>query len=569
MADPDPMDDLASEVRRFFDRFAVDDLRRMDGVLRRLAFEPDLIDRIMARRGARTSEEREVLRAYEPYSDWCRLLASLRRCATKHDVPVGNPPHVPQDIGAIARQAGVEWTDEERDCFTGYLIHDPSNLRRILTWILRRLRVHVEWNGGDPHEIVAANAEDALGKFCDPSRNSATSLDGTIDWYLPKQAPAPTRAFVQRLNDRFEALHADVLAGQIMGGYLWGLLLARIQGEVYPKVDSHCLAEARRWVRTWRGQDFPMLLPLQDDQLAAEACDGGSDPTLPPDAGPRDRTRQAAALQRLKDAIRNRHSRYADALDCLPEEQQVVFLSRFLEIPHSDIAGTVTTMPRIDWEHAGRRGKQPPGCTENNSRQLAWRAQVGVVERVGRRALAPRGGSDIQVDIDQPLAAINRACEAWITWMRDDEPLVTTPEACKWPDSLRSGLADACLEEARFILLGRLMLDKSHRDIAEKISKERVGRLLGALPADMRKLTECGVSTLIRARRGEVPEAARRLERELRAAHAARYPGETEWLTSNCDALRGLRFTEYESRTKCHRGLMAILQLGWRQGDEP
>ncbi len=516
----------------------------MDTVLDRLVDEPDLITRIRERGGARTPEEAAALEAYEPYPHWRRLLDSLRKCAMEHGVPVGTPPHVPQEIGAIASKAGVEWRDRERGRFTEYLLR---NLGRILGWILLRLRAHVHWNGGDREAIRADDAEreflsflapdtegyrarrhiasitakranertpaetrtlrlfDALvgrvsvDDFCavgseilrrhglprdrrdraaacinepaagplfarvseradeiastwsendtvafterftrrdlhdlrvlilaslsvyvDRYADSAggvqdvnaedawndffpigvkacggdferTSLDRLIDWYRPQRAPEQTCAFVNWLNDRFEAQQRGVLTGQIMGGYLWALLLARIRGTVYPQLDSHCLSAARRIARRQRDQDFPTLLPLQDDQLSAPEkngdgdltlhpdagpVDGGGDLTLHPDAGTQDRGRQSEALQSYRDAIRGAgRPVLADGLETLSEEQQLAFLSCCFGICHRDIAGTVTAMRRIDWEKAGGPGNPPRECTEGGSRQLTWRAR--------------------------------------------------------------------------------------------------------------------------------------------------------------------------------------------------
>lgn len=125
---------------------------------------------------------------------------------------------------------------------------------------------------------------------------------------------------------------------------------------------------------------------------------------------------------------------------------------------------------------------------------------------------------------------------------------------------MKNDLDRSRAEERRFAVVGRLMLDLCHRDIADRITEERVRRLLGELPNPMRRRTGTELRNIMYANRRRASEVGMEAIERLRAAYAEEYPRETAWVTGDLAALRRLRCTEHDSRVTCHLALKAILR---------
>ena len=125
---------------------------------------------------------------------------------------------------------------------------------------------------------------------------------------------------------------------------------------------------------------------------------------------------------------------------------------------------------------------------------------------------------------------------------------------------MKKDLDGSRTEERRFVVVARLMLDLCHGDIADRITEERMRRLLGELPNPMRRQTGTELRNIVYAKRRRADEVGTEAIERLRAAFAEEYPRETQWLTGDLAALRRLRCKEHDSRVTCHLALKAILR---------
>lgn len=320
-------------------------------------------------------------------------------------------------------------------------LSEPDGTHELRVLMLASLRIHVVDRCADPNPRVGeVDLDEAWRGFvpigvkaCGGSAGPP-GLDRFDDRYLPGKAPAPTRALVETLNTHFETPRADILVGQVMGGYLWGLLLARTRIGVYPQLDGHCLATARRLVGRRE-------VPLEDGQLAGPA-DGGNgevDLSLPADAGPADLERLSAAIRACRAAISSHAPWYAACLGRLADEQQFVHLASLFNesdrgfMSHGEIAGTVSKMREVAWVVGGRRGARPEECTQVAARQMASRARIDVMmgtEAYARQTLALPVGMGFHVDTVQPIAETVRTCAERLT--RESEQTDGIRIVAKW-----------------------------------------------------------------------------------------------------------------------------------------